>query len=34
MSDLISILFPIGAIMAAVIAHFAVKNHWKMADWF
>ena len=34
MSDLISILFPVGAIIAAVIAHFAVKNHWEMADWF
>lgn len=34
MNELISILFPLGAIVSAIIAYLAVKNHWKIADYF
>lgn len=34
MNDIISILFPVGAILAAVFAFVAYKNHWKIADYF
>ena len=33
-NDIIPMLFPIGAIVAAVFAFIAFKNHWKIADLF
>jgi hypothetical protein len=34
MNDIIPLLFPLGAIVAAIIGILAVKNHWKIADYF
>lgn len=34
LNDIIPLLFPIGAIFAAVFAFIAFKNHWKIADYF
>ncbi len=27
-------IIPIGIIIAAIVGHLAVKNHWKIADYF
>ncbi len=29
-----AMIIPLGLIMAAAIAYLAVKNHWKIAEWF
>ena len=34
MDNFISLLYPIGAIVAAIIAFIAYKKHWKIVDWF
>jgi hypothetical protein len=34
MNDIIPLLYPIGAIVAAMFAYVAYKNHWKIADYF
>lgn len=34
MNDIIPLLYPIGAIVAAIFAFVAYKNHWKIADLF
>ncbi len=34
MDNFIPLLFPVGAIIAAIFAFVAYKNHWKIADLF
>jgi hypothetical protein len=34
MNDIIPLLYPVGAIVAAIFAYVAYKNQWKIADFF
>ncbi len=34
MSEFLTMLFPITMLSAIVIGYFAVKNQWKIVDWF
>jgi len=33
-SNIFEVLFPLGFIVAGVVAYFAHKNSWKIAKWF
>jgi len=34
LSDIVMGLFPVGLLSVIFIGYFAVKNNWKIVDWF